>query len=252
MDLHPLAAVGFGSASDVYERARPSYPAPAVEHLCAALHLTAGSRVLDLAAGTGKLTRLLAAHDLDLRAVEPSASMREQFTRRVPTVPVVDGTAEHIPFDDASFDALVVAQAFHWFDHDRALEEIARVLRPGGGLGIIRNERDEHVHWVRAMSEAMRWHTEAPRLHAAAFGEIIAEHSQRFEPVRHEQFAFVQELTRDGIVDRAASASYVVAMEPPERAALLEQVRAIVADFDEPIALPYITDTFTTRRRDQP
>ena len=134
--VNPVAAAGFGRAADVYERSRPSYPADAVARLVSELDIRAGRRVLDLAAGTGKLTRLLAEHGAELVAVEPSAAMREAFVSVLPGVPVHEGTAEKIPLADTSVDAVVVAQAFHWFDAPRALVEIARVLRPVGGLAL--------------------------------------------------------------------------------------------------------------------
>ena len=136
MDVNPVAAAGFGRAADAYERSRPSYPADAVARLAAELEIRPARRVLDLAAGTGKFTRLLAEIGADLVAVEPSAAMRSQFAVVLPDIPLHEGTAEQIPLADDSVDAVVVAQAFHWFDAEPALAEISRVLRPEGRLGL--------------------------------------------------------------------------------------------------------------------
>ena len=168
------------------------------------LHLGPGRRVLDLAAGTGKMTRLLAPSGVDLVAVEPVAGMRAAFEEAVPGVEILDGTAEAIPLPDASVDAVVVAQAFHWFDADKALAEIDRVLRPGGGVALVWNRRDESVPWVAEMS---RDHPLEPRSHPAV----------RRHPARRlhdlERAAIVQRLTREGLLDRVASVSYIAAMD---------------------------------------
>jgi ubiquinone/menaquinone biosynthesis C-methylase UbiE len=147
------AAVGFERGADDYERARPSYPDAAVHLIVDEAGLGPGSTVCDLAAGTGKLTRLLVPSGAEIIAVEPVAAMRDQLVRAVPGVEVLDGTAETIPLGDGSIDALTVAQAFHWFDTDRALPEIHRVLRPGGTLVLIWNVRDETVDWVKRFTE---------------------------------------------------------------------------------------------------
>src|SRR5258708_876129 len=124
MDVNPVSAAGFGRAADAYERSRPTYPADAVARLAAELEIVPGRRVLDLAAGTGKFTRLLAALGADLVAVEPSAAMRAEFALVLPDIPLHEGTAEHIPLGDDAVDAVVVAQAFHWFNAPTALAEI--------------------------------------------------------------------------------------------------------------------------------
>jgi len=156
VDLSDVAAAGFGAGAQDYERGRPSYPDDLVVWMAERLRIGAGSRVVDLAAGTGKLTRLLVPTGADLVAVEPVAAMREQLAAVVPGVPALDGTAESIPLAPASVDAVTVAQAFHWFDADAALAEIARVLRPGGALGLVWNERDVREPWVAELSKLIR------------------------------------------------------------------------------------------------
>jgi SAM-dependent methyltransferase len=246
VDVNPVAAAGFGRAADVYERSRPSYPADAIALLAAELRIGPGRTVLDLAAGTGKLTRLLVPLGAQLVAVEPSAAMRAEFATVLPEVPVHDGTAERIPLDDAAVDAVVVAQAFHWFDAPRALGEIARVLRPGGGLGLIWNERDESVPWVAELSRVMQWDVRMPYAVGTDF-RVVLDESGRFAPSRRARFAFEQELDREGLCERVSTTSFIAAMEPESREALLDAVRELVADFPQRFALPYVTEVFWCR-----
>jgi ubiquinone/menaquinone biosynthesis C-methylase UbiE len=248
-DVNPVAAAGFGRAADAYERSRPSYPAPAVTLLATELGIGPGRTVLDLAAGTGKFTRLLDALGADLVAVEPSAAMRSEFAAVLPAVPIYDGTAERIPLGDASVDVVVVAQAFHWFDAARALGEIGRVLRGGGGLGLIWNERDESVPWVAELSHVMQWDVRMPYVVGTDFRRVLDE-TGRFSPARREQLSFGQELDRDGLCERVSTTSFIAAMDPPERAAVLAAVRELVAEFPERFVLPYVTEVFWCRLLD--
>src|SRR6201986_3186482 len=142
-------ATSFGAPPAAYERGRPPYPPEALDWL-----LPPGARrVLDLGAGTGKLTRELAGRGLDVVAVEPLGGMRAELSRVLPDTPVLEGSAEHIPLPDGSVDAVLAAQAWHWVTPERAAPEVARVLRPGGTLGLVWNERDEEVPWVAELSQ---------------------------------------------------------------------------------------------------
>jgi SAM-dependent methyltransferase len=146
-------AGSFGVAATVYERARPTYPDEAVDWLIPEHTLPHGSpKIVDLGAGTGKLTRMITARGLDVTAVEPSDGMREQLRAALPGVIAIEGTAEELPLETSSVDAVLVAQAWHWVDVQRASVEVARVLKPGGRLGLIWNVRDERVDWVRELS----------------------------------------------------------------------------------------------------
>jgi SAM-dependent methyltransferase len=143
-------AKSFGAAASIYDRARPGYPDAAVDWL-----LPVGQpQVVDLGAGTGKLTRLIADRGVDVTAVEPSDGMREQLQSALPGVPALAGSAEEMPLADESVDAVLVAQAWHWVDLPRASAEVARVLRPGGRLGLLWNHRDERVDWVNELTLA--------------------------------------------------------------------------------------------------
>ena len=247
MATHPTAALGFGSSADAYERGRPSYPDAAVAHLAAELGLGPGVRVVDLAAGTGKLTRLLVEGGADVVAVEPVAAMREALGRAVPGVEALDGTAEAIPLPDGSADAVTVAQAFHWFDAEAAVAEIHRALRPGGALGLIWNVMGADSEWlaaVRGLVHGLRG--SAPAYGPSPWREAFRA-STRFTPFRERTFGFVHEIDEDGLVDRIASTSYVAALPDAERAELTGHVRALVRDVPRPIRVPYRTDVLTCR-----
>jgi SAM-dependent methyltransferase len=156
--VHRAAATGYGRAAEAYERSRPDYPAEAVDRLIQELEINRSCSVLDLGAGTGKLTRMLVPTGARITAVEPVERMRRALARAVPHAAVVAGAAESIPITDGAFDAVVCAQAFHWFAGERALSEIHRVLRTRGRLGLLWNLRDESVDWVRRMGAIIDRH----------------------------------------------------------------------------------------------
>jgi ubiquinone/menaquinone biosynthesis C-methylase UbiE len=237
---------GFGDGSR-YERGRPGYPDEALAMFARVFDLGPGIRVIDLGAGTGKFTRQLALSGVEILAVEPSPSMRTAFARNVPDVELVDGSAEHIPAADASVDAVFVAQAFHWFDADAALTEIARVLRPGGGLGLIWNERDDSVEWVSTLSRAIEWPERGPYQVGKDFRPVVSAHPA-FEDVNRYRYQFHQMLDHAGLMDRMASTSYITAMEPDQREAYLVPLAELVSRLPEPVDLPYVTSAYTARR----
>ncbi len=241
-----LGRAGFASGADVYERARPGYTSETVAHLVAGTGVGPGATVLDLAAGTGKLTRALVPTGAALVAAEPSASMRAAFRTAVPAVPVLAATAEQLPFADGSFDAAVVAQAFHWFDVPEALAELARVLRPGGGLGLVWNERDGSDPVVARLDRVSRWERDAPYQVGTDFGAVV-DASGLFGPVTRARFRFTQSLTREAFVEQVASRSTVAVLPDDARRELLAGVAELAASLPEPIRLPYLVDTFCTR-----
>ena len=211
-------ARSFGAAADAYERARPGYPDAAVEWL-----VPEGARtVLDLGAGTGKLTRSLAARGVEVVAVEPLAEMREQLGAALPEVRAVEGTAEAIPLEDDSVDAITVAQAWHWVDPERATAEAARVLRPGGTLGLIWNRRDERIDWVRRIGEVM----------GSQGAEVIdmdeVEVGAPFGPTERFVTDWERPMDVDLLVEMAASRSYVITATPKRRAEILDGIRVLV------------------------
>ena len=251
MSIPDAAAQGFGKGAADYEKGRPSYPPEAVAALVEELGLRSGTTVVDLGAGTGKFTRLLLPSGARVVAVEPVASMREQFAAAVPEADVVDGTAEALPLADGDADAVVVAQAAHWFDLDVALAEIARVLRPGGGLALLWNERDATVPWVERLVEAIGWRTRTIPRYEEQERDWVAEvgASGRFTPLEVRRFPYAHPMDEDALVTRELSTSYIASLPEDDKAVYAERVRAVVAGFPPTFAMPYRTVVYTCRRR---
>lgn len=251
MSIPDAAAEGFGRGAADYEKGRPSYPPEAVAFLADELGLAPGTTMVDLGAGTGKLTRLLLPSGARVVAVEPVASMREQFAAAVPGVDVVDGTAEAVPLGDGEADAVVVAQAAHWFALDVALAEIARVLRPGGGLALLWNERDATVPWVDRLVDAIGWRTRSIPRYEEQERDWAAEvgASGRFTPLEISRFPYGHPVDEDALVTRELSTSYIAALPEDEKAAYAERIRTVVAGFPPTFSMPYRTVVYTCRRR---
>lgn len=240
MPIDDLAARGFQAGAAAYEAARPGYPDQAVDILRDEVRITAGTRVGDLAAGTGKLTRRLVELGASVVAIEPVPAMRAQLQAVLPDVEVLDGAAEQIPVADASLEVVAVAQAFHWFDAPTALGEIARVLRPQGRLAILWNERDEATPWVAEMSRLIRWHerTVSRYQHVDWAGVVAA--SGRFTTLEQRTIRWDQPITRHLLADRVRSISYIAAMPTAEREKLAAEVVHLTRRLPEPFALPYV------------
>ncbi len=236
--IDPIAAAGFGSAAEVYERARPSYPEEAVAWLVERTALGPGRTVLDVGAGTGKLTRLLVSSGARVVAVEPIVEMRAL----IPGAEAVDGTAEELPFADGAADVITVAQAFHWFDHDRALPELHRVLRPGGALVLVWNMRDLDDPLQRGVEDLLAPIRGETPLQQTGYWRGPLERSPLFGPGEVRQFRYVQRFTADDLCDRVRSTSFVAAMSPVDRDSLLVRVRALAHGLDEPFPFPYLTE----------
>jgi len=236
--IHPSAAIGFASAADIYERARPSYPQDAIDWLVAQTGLGEGRTVVDLGAGTGKLTRLLLPTGARVVAVEPIGEMRAH----IHGAEVLDGTAESIPLPDAIADVVTVAQALHWFDQDRALPEIHRVLRENGQLVLVWNMRDLDDPLQGGVEELLRpLRTDVPGQITGAWREPLAR-SGLFGAAIVGEFKYEQRFTTDDICDRVASTSYVAALPAVDREELLVRVRALTHGIAEPFAFPYKTE----------
>jgi len=243
MSVHPVAAAGFGRSADAYERGRPGYPAAAIRWLAERVPLRAGVTVMDLAAGTGKLSRPLAATGARVIAVEPLAAMRHAIGSGIETL---EGTAEAIPLPYSSADAVTVGQAFHWFDGEPALAEIHRVLRPGGSLALLWNTRrmEDAIHV--SIERLIRPHCEqVPRHGTRAWREPFTR-TALFEPLEEVEFAHEQRLDVHELDARVASTSAIAALPADERETVLREVRALAAN--GPVKLRYRCEVHVTRR----
>jgi SAM-dependent methyltransferase len=217
-ELHRRQASSFGAVADAYERGRPPYPAEAIDWLVPA-H---ARRVADIGAGTGKLTRQLRERGLDVIAVEPSAGMREQLRRAAPGTPVLAGTGEQIPLADSSVDLVMVAQAWHWVDPERAVPEVARVLAPGGRLALLWNRRVEDEEWVADLS------TIIGSRGTPGSGRHFPDIGPPFGPVERRSVDWVHRLSKDEMTDWVASRSYVITLPDERRSTVLGQVRDLL------------------------
>jgi ubiquinone/menaquinone biosynthesis C-methylase UbiE len=243
MTIHREARA-FGSAAEAYDRARPAYPDAALDWLARTLELGPGRTVLDLAAGTGKLTTGLARTRARVIAVEPSAGMLDRLRAALPEVEALEGEAEAIPLPDASADAVAVAQAFHWFATDSALAEIQRVLRPGGRLALVWNRRDLADPAQRALDAIFdAYEPDVPRHRHGTWREAM-DATARFAPLDTAELRHEQLLDADGVVDRVLSTSFIAALPDAERARVADRTRCVAAEFGDPVVLPYVTELF--------
>lgn len=254
MTIRAIAAQGYALGGDDYERARPTYPPQAVQLLVRELAIGPGSTVLDLAAGTGKLTRLLTPTGAKLIAVEPVEAMRRHL-EAIPDAEVLAGTAEAIPLAVASVDAVVVGTAFHWFRGDEALAEIIRVLKPHGALGLVWNNPDLDVAWVAEIWQlAGTKRRSAPRNRDLSWKQAF-DGEQPLTPLRHRRFSHVQELGVEDLVARVNSIAFVASLPAAERDELLAHVRRLGSAQQRragggPLQLPYRTDVYWCRSED--
>jgi SAM-dependent methyltransferase len=242
--------LSFGSIAAMYDRARPSYADAAVDWT-----LPPGTqRVLDLAAGTGKLTAMLATRGLDVVAVDPSEPMLAQLRHNRPDVDARLGSAEAIGLPDNDVDAVVIGSALHWFERPSADREIARVLRPGGVVGVFQNRRDVSVQWLKDLESLLDVLTPKHRHPDQQRALRIPFKATLFDPPEVAQFRFSQELDADGLAELLASRSYLIALSPDERTDVLDQVRALARTHPdlagrERFELPYLTVVSRSTRR---
>jgi len=224
MSIHPLAAAGFAQVADTYERGRPGYPDAAVDRLVAALP---GRAVVDLGAGTGKLTRALVARGCDVVAIEPVAEMRAAITAPVRVRP---GSAENTGLPAASADAVTIAQAFHWFNAPLALAEIHRILRPGGVLALIWNQRQRYDSLQDRLCALLEPHCRKGTPVPEGAWRTAFTATSLFESLHEETFANEQVVDAAGLADQIRSIGYVASLHESERSALLEEVCALAGD----------------------
>jgi SAM-dependent methyltransferase len=207
----------FGSVAEAYHRGRPSYPVAAVEWLLGAQPRI----VLEQGAGTGKLTAVMVDAGHAVHATEPDPAMLEILQREVPGCSSKQADAEDVPANDNSVDVVVVAQAFHWFDHERALAEIARILRPDGHLAVVWNSPDLRIPWVRRLFHLLG----NPDQNVSSIEHLVD--SPLFGPVEEQTFSSWQDVNRESIVDLALSRSTIATLDASARADRLAQVVAL-------------------------
>jgi len=246
--------MGFGAEADTYERSRPSYPPDAVAWVAAALDLRPGRSVADVAAGTGKLTRLLVPTGAWVLAVEPVGGMSAVLRAELPEVSATAGVAEALPLRAGAVDAVAVAQGFHWFDARAALAEFHRVLPPRGRVALLWNARDRTVPWVDALWSVMdRVERKAPWRDHDNWRDTAFVDQPWFGPLVGATFHHQQLLTRDAVIERLKGVSHVAVLPPREQAAVLDEVRRIIdthpaiAHHDE-LAIPYRVDAYWCER----
>jgi SAM-dependent methyltransferase len=252
--LHDYVSRGFGPTTELYEKIRPEYPDEAVDILIRELGIRRGRVVVDVGAGTGKLTRALARTGATVIAVEPLAEMRERLAESVPLAVPFDGTAEHMALRDGSAHAITVAQAFHWFDGDRALAEFHRVLAPGGRLGLIWNVRDRREPWVAAFDALVDAVDPDRPDHQTGRWRAAFDRTALFGPLEERDVEHGQTLTPSEIGDRAATVSSIASLPEPERARVLDRFRELAGTHPdlrgrETVTLPYRTKVYWADRR---
>ncbi|HKA69249.1 MAG TPA: class I SAM-dependent methyltransferase [Actinomycetes bacterium] len=234
----------FGAAADLYNRARPRYPTPAIAWAIG----DRPGRVLDLGAGTGILTRQLMERGHSVTAVEPNEQMLAALTANSPGATPLLGSAERIPLADGSVDAVVAGQAYHWFDPTAAPDEIARVLRPHGVFAAIWNPRDASASWVGALSELLAQLEDDSR-------KGLADYSfgARFEPVERAEFRHEVGYTVDSLIELVRSRSYYLTAPADRRATIEAEIRDLVAGHPDlsgrtEFTMPYVTVVLRARR----
>ena len=247
--IHRTALDGFSKGARAYTRGRPGYPDALLQWLREQLRLGPGKAAIDLGAGTGKFTRLMLRTGAKVVAIEPIEAMRAQLVESLPDVTVISGAAESLPLGAESVDAVVCAQAFHWFATHEALEEIHRILVPGGTLGLVWNVRDESCDWVAAITEIITpYEAEAPRFHTGQWrqaftGDLFSEPQSFTIPYQHVG------TPQEAIIDRFLSVSFIAALPAPDKAQVKARLQALIDTWPQlkggaEIAFPYQTRAY--------
>jgi SAM-dependent methyltransferase len=253
VEINRVALEGFGNAAPTYARGRPDYPQDLLTWLQRDLGLGPQTTVIDVGAGTGKFTRLLLRTGATVLAIEPVAAMRAELTAALPDVRAMPGTAQAMDLADGTSDAVVCAQAFHWFADEAALGEIHRVLQPKGRLGLVWNVRDKSVDWVAAISDIIQpYEGDSPRYHTGDWRRALA--SGLFSPLEETHYGYLHVgAPRQVIVDRFLSVSFIAALPDDERAKVEDRLLALIASHPqlsgrESVAVPYQTRAYRCTR----
>ncbi len=232
----------FESVAADYERHRPEYPAEALRWAAGRLGLESGARVLDIGAGTGKLSRGLVALGLDVVAVEPGAPMLDQLRAAVPAVAALEGRAESIPLPDESVDAAFAGQAYHWFDRELAVPELHRTISAGGGLGLLWNWWDERDPLQRELGPIIGYAGHEP------YWEEALPNEPWFRELGRTVIGSIQESSPDALVAHLSTTSMFVTMEADDRTRRLAEVRDIATRYGERFSFPRVTYVFAFER----
>ncbi len=234
--VHDAVSAGFGAEASRYQNARPDYHPDLVARF---VDRFASGRVIEIGAGTGKFTRQVVAAGIDVVAVEPVEAMRAVLAADLPRVDTRPGTAEAIPAEDQSFDTVVVAQAFHWFDHSAALDEIVRVVRPGGHLVTVWNVKAGDSEWYQRYMEIVDRHADDTPRHADMQWRRAINEDPRFELVDDWHIDNSQAMDHESVVARALSTSFVAALPDDTKAAVADELRRALVDVQTPLRFPY-------------
>jgi ubiquinone/menaquinone biosynthesis C-methylase UbiE len=260
--INEVAAAGFDSSADLYDRVRPEYPQRPIDYLLEVLNANSNANILELGAGTGKFTKILMASNLNVTAVEPVAGMREKLKSILPPdsfprLKVLQGSAESIPVVDKSIDLVIVAQAFHWFDGPLALSEIHRVLRSGGRFGLIWNIRDESVNWISELTKILQpYESGVPRYQSMNWKKAFYK-TGLFSELKYRKFDHNQVSTLMEFIDRIESTSFISALSESKKLAVLNLVREYLEslpeirrgeDNSDSIVVPYLTEVYWTKK----
>ncbi|MGE8644426.1 class I SAM-dependent methyltransferase [Acinetobacter vivianii] len=245
--LHPAAQKGFSLGAELYQQVRPSYPQNIAIWLQDRLQIGENSTVIDLGSGTGKFLPYLLQSKAKVIAVEPVAEMLQQLQHSHPQVKCIQASSDQLPLADASIDAILCAQSFHWFANIETLTEMHRVLAPSGHLGLIWNQRDTTVDWVKALADEIApLEGNTPRYHSELWKQVF-EHQQLFNFVELQTFQQKHHGTVEQVVSkRLLSTSFIAAMPISEQQQLKAKFEQIVFDFTGLTAQDQIDFPYTT------
>jgi SAM-dependent methyltransferase len=244
------ARYGFAGA-ERYNAYRPGYPREAVEHIREVAKLSRRSTVVDLAAGSGLMTRLLSPVGR-LIAVEPLPEMRRVLAAEVPEAEVLEGTAVHIPLKSHIADAVVVAQAFHWFANTDAANEISRVLKPEGVLALVWNKRDHRDPWMARLREIIDpYRGDSPHHEDMRWREVFAATDSPLTLTEHKTFSWQEQITLERLKGRVLSISFIALLDPTGQSAVFRRLEELAGSDDDqtPVFMKYQTEVFFASRR---
>ncbi|MCH7308692.1 class I SAM-dependent methyltransferase [Acinetobacter sp. NIPH 1852] len=245
--LHPTAQKGFSLGAKLYQQVRPSYPQETVIWLQDRLQIGENSTVVDLGSGTGKFLPYLIQTQAKVIAVEPILEMLQQLQHSHPNIECIQASSDHLPLSDQSIDAIVCAQSFHWFSNIESLSEMHRVLTASGHVGLIWNQRDIEVNWVKALADEIApFEGDSPRYHSGKWKQVF-DGQNLFKPIDVQTFQLMHRGTVEQVVSkRLLSTSFIAALAPSDQQQLKTKFEQIVFDFtgltaQDQIDFPYVT-----------